>query len=105
MGLLRKLLFVIGLLLIVLPFLPFNIIPAGSLVGISSLDNTILSVVIGVLLLLLVFWSWKRERKRLFGGSFAGPRGPGDAQIMKKISDADLKRMQDVKRLRALQGA
>lgn len=100
----RKLLFVIGLVLIALPFLPFDIIPAGSLIGIDLLNNNILSVVIGAIILLLAFWSWRKE-KRLFGGSFAGPRGPGDAQIMRKISNSDLRRMQDVQRLRALQGA
>ena len=107
MGMFRKLLFVLGVILIALPFLPLNLIPAGSLVGIDVLDNNILSIALGIFLVILAFWSWNRERKRrrLFGGPFMGPRGPGDAQIMRKVSDAELRRWQDVQRLRALQGA
>lgn len=101
MGLFRKLLFVVGVALIALPLLfllgilPLNIIPSGSFYGI---DNTFLSIALGILLLLLAFWSWNRERKRrmLFGGRFMGPRGPGDAHVLSR---------EQVQRLRALQGA
>jgi len=98
---------ILGLALIALPFLPLNILPAGSLVGIDILDNNALSIIVGALLVIIAFLLWRRERKRrmLFGGRFVGPRGPGDAQIMRKISNSDFKRMQDVQRLRALQGA
>jgi hypothetical protein len=106
MGLFRKLLFFLGLILIALPFLPFHLVPEGSIVGIDLLNNNVLLVVIGILLLILVFWSWKSERKKiLLEGNFAGPRGPGNAQIMGKPIDTNLKRMQDIQRLKALQGA
>ena len=107
MGMFRKLLFVLGVILIALPFLPLNLIPAGSLVGIDVLDNNILSIALGIFLVILALWSWNRERKRrmLFGGRFMGPRGPGDAQMMRAVSAAQLRRWQDVQRLRALQGA
>jgi hypothetical protein len=102
MGMFRKFLFVLGLFLIALPFLPFNIIPQGSLVGFDILSNNILSIAAGVLLIILAFLSWRRERRMLFSSGFVGPRGPGDAQIMRRLSDSQLRRMQDVQRLRAL---
>ena len=103
----RKLLFIIGIILIALPFLPLNLIPAGSLVGIDMFGNDILSIALGIILVILALWSWNRERKRrmLFGGRFVGPGGIRDARQMRAISDADLRRMQDVQRLRALQGS
>ena len=105
MGMFRKLLFIIGLLLIALPFsplfLPFDIIPQGSLVGINILSNDILSIILGVVLVIIAFWSWNRERK-FYRGSFMGPRGIGDTQLMRRPTEAELRRMHDVQRLRAL---
>jgi len=84
MGLFRRLVFVIGIVLIALPILPFftslNLIPKEPNIGL--VNNDTLSFVIGIVLLILVYMSWKRERKIMFGGRFLGPRGPGDAQLM-----------------------
>ncbi len=92
MGAFRKLFFVLGVVLIVLPILPLfsslSLIPQSPSLGIIS--NDILSFVVGVIILILAFLSWRRERKRMMmlGGRFVGPRGPGDAQLMPGMARA-----------------
>ncbi len=99
MGLLRRLFGFIGVVLIALPFLPLDLLPQETLV--EFISNDVLSIVAGILVLVLVFMSWNRERKmrRML---FMGPRGLRGARMGRGISDADIRRMQDVQRLRAL---
>ncbi len=89
---LRKLFFVLGIVLIALPllsiFLSLDVLPQNPNIGFVS--NDILSFAVGALLVIFSFLSWNRERKRrmLFGGPFRGPRGPGDAQLMPSMAQA-----------------
>lgn len=84
MGGFRKFLFFIGIILFVLPILSFlsilDLIPLDPNLG--FLNNDVLSLIIGVILLSFVFLSWKKEKRMMSGRSFKGPRGPGDAQFM-----------------------
>ncbi len=86
MGFFRWLFGILGFVLIVLPFLPFNMPPAGSIVGISVLSNKVLSIILGVLIIIFVFWSWRSERKRnlmMYGPPykpFNAPTEPAETQ-------------------------
>lgn len=107
MGKGRFLFGLIGIAFIILPFVFPALLPSGSLVGVDILSNNNLSIILGALILIFVFMSWNKDRKmkNAFGGTFTGPSGSGDVRKMKAINDAQLKAMQDVQRLRALQGA
>ncbi|MCX6749526.1 MAG: hypothetical protein NTW17_02150 [Candidatus Pacearchaeota archaeon] len=64
----RVILGIIGLFLIALPFLPFDLLPANKILG--FLSNNALSVIIGALLVILTFWLWRiavRRRMMLYG--------------------------------------
>ncbi len=98
---------IIGIALVVLPLVFPSLLPAGSVIGVDILSNNTLSIIIGAFILVFVFMSWNKARKmkNAFGGNFTGPSGSGDVRKMKAINDAQIKAMQDVQRLRALQGA
>ena len=67
MGLIRKSLFVISIILITLPLL--SIFSSISLVpqepNLGFISNNIISVIIGFILLILIFLSWNKERKMM----------------------------------------
>ena len=63
MGLLRRIFFVIGIVLVALPFLPFSLIPEDSILGFVS--NDILSIALGILVLIFAFLSWRASRRRM----------------------------------------
>jgi hypothetical protein len=58
----RLILGIIGLFLIALPFLPFNMLPASQILG--FLSNNALSIIAGALLVILAFWLWRIARRR-----------------------------------------
>lgn len=91
MGKFKWYLLFLGLLLIVIPFVFPAIVPGGSLVGISMLDNSVLSVILGLLFVILFFIIKKKERKFLINGQMLTPQQEaamikgGYAMEMKRI--------------------
>jgi len=64
----RLILGIIGIFLIALPFLPFNLIPNSQII--SFLSNKNISIIAGALLVILAFWLWRmaiRKRMMLYG--------------------------------------
>jgi hypothetical protein len=70
----RLILGIIGVVLIALPFLPFNLLPTSQII--SLLSNNTLSIIAGSLLVIFAFWLWRmaiRRKMMLYGQLYRYP--------------------------------